>query len=250
MTPGESRPVLTKTQSELIAFLFEGQPNLITAPLTRWVAISPRYTVFVEKYKDKIRKKIRVTREKEAIEDLFYELQIPFLLLQERRFDLAYEPYLSGKTRGPDFSVTFRTNFAFNIEVTRVRGLRKALSAPTEAAIDFRLIDVLCGKLRQMLPKMANLLMIEVSPDALEQLDPAAQVAWVKDKAESRDQRFYARHRFLSPADFFKYYKRLSALVLYNSANERKPVVWLNPQAGVGLPDAVRTILQRGFAQP
>jgi hypothetical protein len=246
MTPGESRPVLTKTQSELIAFLFEGRPSLITVPLTRWVATSPRYTVFVEKYKDKIRKKIRVTREREALEDLLYELQIPYLFLGEKRFELVYEPYMSGRTRGPDFSLTFRTNFTFNIEVTHVRGTRRARTE----AIDFRLVDVLCGKLRQLLPKMANLLMIEVSPDALEQLDPAAQVAWVKDKAESRDQRFYARHRFLSPADFFKYYKRLSALVLYNSANERKPVVWLNPQAGVSLPEAVRTILQRGFAQP
>ncbi len=152
MTIDTSKPVLTKSQSELVAFLFEANRSAITAQLTAWIAASPRYASFVEKYKDKIRKKLRVTQEAGAAVDLLYELQIPYWLLQEQRFEVAYEPYPAGKTRGPDYSVLFRTNFTFNIEVTHMRGLHRTLaaSAAGDALIDLRLVDVLCSKLRQM----------------------------------------------------------------------------------------------------
>ncbi len=113
---------LTKSQSELIAFLVEGRQSHLTTSLAMWIAASERYASFVEKYKDKIRKKLRITYGTDAAADLLYELQIPFLLLQENRFDVAYEPYAAGKRRGPDYAVTFRSNFNFNIEVTHMRG--------------------------------------------------------------------------------------------------------------------------------
>ena len=249
MTSDSSKPVLTKSQSELIAFLFESHSSDITAPLTSWIAASPRYASFVEKYKDKIRKKLRVTRETGAAADLLYELQIPYWLLNDQRFEVAYEPYSAGKTRGPDYSVTFRTNFTFNIEVTHMRGLQQTPADPPvgEVVINYRLVDVLCSKLRQLLVNMANLLFVVAAPAVIEPLDLSAHIAWIKDKAERSDPSFYARHRFLNASDFFKYYERLSGLVLYNPAGARQVILWLNPQARVKLTDPVKNILQRGF---
>jgi hypothetical protein len=248
-TSGDSKSSLTKSQSELIAYLFDAQPNPILVPLRSWVASSPRYAKFVEKYKDKIRKKIRVTREKDALADLLHELQIPYWLLQEKRFEVAYESYAVEKTRSPDFSVTFRSNFIFNIEVTHLRGLQGA-SAPIKREdnpIDYRLVDVLCNKLRQTLPNMANLLFIVAAGSTLKPPDLAAHLTWIMDKAERSDPDFYARHRFLNASDFFKYYDRLSGLTLYNSAGVEGHALWLNPRSRVKLPGPVRNILHRGL---
>lgn len=250
MTVDRSKPVLTKSQSELVDFLFEAHPSPIAAPLSAWIATSPRYASFIEKYKDKIRKKLRVTREAGAVIDLLYELQIPYWLLQEQRFELAYEPYSAGKTRGPDYSVTFRTNFTFNIEVTHIRGLhRTRVASPVgEAVIDFRLVDVLCNKLRQMLPGMANLLFVVSNPATQEPLDLSAHIAWIKDKAERSNPPFYARHRFLNTSDFFKYYERLSGLALYHPTDANRVILWSNPQTRIKLTEPIKSILQRGFA--
>ncbi len=82
---------------------------------------SSRFTAFVETYRDKIRKKIRVTREPASVLDLRGELQVAYCLLNDRRLAVAYEPYASAKRRGPDFAVTYRANLMFNIEVARIR---------------------------------------------------------------------------------------------------------------------------------
>jgi hypothetical protein len=250
MTPDSSTPVLTKAQHELIDYLFDGQRSPLTSPLTTWIAVSPPYAAFAEKYKDKIRKKLRVTREARAASDLLCELQIPFWLSGDPRFEVAYEPYSAAKTRGPDYSVTFRTNFAFNIEVTHLHGLHPfpAAAPAGEAGIDFHLVDVLCTKLRQMLANMANILFIISDPAGLEPPDLPAHLAWIKDNAERRDPAFYARQRFLTPSDFFKYYERLSGLVLYTAAGTGQAAFWLNPQARVKLAGPVKNCLQRIFA--
>jgi hypothetical protein len=249
VTPDSPKSVLTKSQGELVAYLFDAQRSALTAPLTAWIAASPRYAAFVEKYKAKIRKKLRVTREAGAADDLLYELQIPYWLLQDPRFEVAYEAYSAGQTRGPDYSVTFRTNFTFNIEVTHTRGLQRTPAAPAGGAvIDYRLIDVLCGKLPQMLANMANLLFVVSASAGREPLDLPAHIAWIKDKAERSDPLFYARQRFLNASDFFKQFARLSGLVLYDPTSARQAALWLNPQAKAKLPDPVKTILQRGLA--
>lgn len=142
MTPRASILALAKPQRELLAFLLESKSNAVRAPLTRWVATSPRYATFVEMYKDKIRKKLRLVRGDDAVADLLCELQVPYWFLQDKHFEVAYEPYAAGKTRGPDYAVTFRTNFTFNIEITHMRGQRRPRPASPghETAIDLRLV--------------------------------------------------------------------------------------------------------------
>lgn len=250
MNSGGPKPVLTKSQSELIDFLLDAQPNTIRSPLTEWIAAAPRYAEFVEKYKDKIRKKLRITREPGAAADLFYELQIPYWLLQEKRFEVAYEPYFARKTRSPDFSVTYRTHFTFNIEVTHIHSLPRNPDPTADPnKINQRLVDAICRKLRQLLANMANLVFIVPGPAGPERLELPAHIAWIKDKAERSDPAFYARHRFASTSDFIKHYERLSGLAFFNAAGEQQVNLWLNPQARVKLNDPVRNILQRGFSR-
>jgi len=235
---------LRKSQSELLAYLFDAHHSAFSAQVTHWIVNSPRFASFATEFKDKIRKKIRVTRGSTAETDLLYELQIANWLLQEKRFELAYEPFASGKTRGPDFSVTLRSNFTFNIEVTHVRKL--TTSQVGETLLDLRLIDVICGKLRQMTPNRANLVFIVSSASLFSSLDLPAHVAWIKDMAERKDDQFYARHRFANPSEFFKFFKRLSGVALYAPNNTQLLSLWLNPQAKIALADPVRNILQRG----
>ena len=108
-------------QADLITYLFEAKPHPLSDALMQWMEASPRFTAFVETYRDKIRKKIRVTRDPESALDLRAELEVAYSLLNDRRLAVAYEPYASVKKRGPDFAVTYRANLIFNIEVARMR---------------------------------------------------------------------------------------------------------------------------------
>lgn len=227
-------PSLTKAQSELVAYLFENRSSRLSARVTEWIGSSPRYARFAEKFKDKIRKKLRVSRDPAADADLLCELLVPFRLLKDPRFEISYEPYASEKTRAPDFSVAFRSNFTFNVEVTHLR--KFAATQLGETLLDLRLVDTLCIKLRQLVPGMANLLFVGSSPDVLSVLDLPAHIAWIKGKAERKDRRFYARHRFTGSSEFFKYYERLSGVVLFESADAGRDSLWVNPQARTKLP--------------
>ena len=107
--------------ADLIAYVFDGYPHLLSGTLMHWMESSSRYTAFVDTYRDKIRKKIRVTRDSESALDVRSELEVAYCLLNDRRLAVAYEPYASARRRGPDFAVTFRANLVFNIEVARLR---------------------------------------------------------------------------------------------------------------------------------
>ena len=86
--------------------------------LLEWLAGSPRFRAFAETHRDKIRKKFRGATDAESLRDVRAELQTARLLLADRRIELAYEAYGSGKG-GPDFTVTFRGARSFNLEVTQ-----------------------------------------------------------------------------------------------------------------------------------
>ena len=88
--------------------------------LAAWLAGSPRFRAFAEAHRDKIRKKLRGAADAEARRDVRAELRTAHLLLADRRIELAFEAYRSGKA-GPDFTASFRGGRSFNLEVTRVR---------------------------------------------------------------------------------------------------------------------------------
>lgn len=228
-------------QDDLIAYVFEGQAHQrsSTAPLSDallgWMQASARFTAFVESYRDKIRKKIRGSRERESLLDLRGELEVAYCLLNDQRLAVAYEPYASEKRRGPDFAVTYRSNLVFNIEVSR---MRMEESGPGEIDIsrkEGRFLRILLAKLGQMQPGMANLLAIHAPEELARSIDLGRLMQEVKTRADGKDPSFYAASRYASPADFYKDFLRLSGIVLWAEHVQ----MWVNKQARPGLPEKV-----------
>jgi len=221
------------TSYPLDDFLFDNRSHPLRSQVAAWMAVSPRFAKFVDEYKNKIRKKIRVLNGDDMALDLLTELETAYLFLADRRFELSYEPYTAEKRRGPDFTVTWRTNLIFNLEVTRMHN--------NSGEIDGRLADVVCEKLGQMLPAMINLLAI-VGGDQGSAPVLTAAMQHLKLLAEKRDPALYARQGYQTPADFFKGYERLSG-ILWRNGEDSPVVFWNNPQARHPLSKKVRNLL-------
>lgn len=258
-------------QEDLIAYLFEGRDHRLSGELMQWMDASSRFTAFVETYRDKIRKKIRVNREAESILDLRSELEVAYSLLNDRRLGVAYEPYASEKRRGPDFSVTYRANLIFNVEVARIRAESsdgdaiRPEPAPERIPIDGRkhqeerILRILLNKLGQMQPGMANLLVIQTRAAFVLSIDLDQLMQGVKVRAEGKDPTFYAASRYMSPAAFYKDFLRLSGILLYASpravaspdatapahakAGAITTQLWINKQARPGLDEKVSRLV-------
>jgi hypothetical protein len=200
---------------------------------------SSRFTAFVETYRDKIRKKIRVTREPESALDLRGELEVARRLLDDRRLAVAYEPYTSAKRRGPDFAVTYRANQIFNIEVARLR-LEESRVDGTDLARfaerkEERLLRILLDKLGQMQPGMANLLVIQTREEVARSIELGRLMQEVKIRVEGKDPSFYAISRYAAPPAFYKDFLHLSGILLWADGAQ----LWVNKQARPGLAEKV-----------
>jgi hypothetical protein len=231
---------------QLLGYLFDDRPHILTAFISRWIETSRPFKAFATTYRNKIRKKIRITQNDSAIQDLAVELETAYRLLQQKRFTVVYEPYGSQKTRGPDFAVTFKS-ISFNVEVTRISP-DETEGTPQEAAL--RLMDTVCDKLGQMRPGMINVLAVVMDGRLFSALEIDQAMAQLKGRAEQKDAALFGRYGYVKPADFFKQYLRLSAILIRpTSQPQEKPVIilWLNNQTKHPLPRPVQNILQRGW---
>jgi hypothetical protein len=218
-------------QADLIAYLFDGQPGMLAGELTQWMEASARFTAFIETYRDKIRKKIRITRDPESALDLRGELEVAYRLLDDRRLAVAYEPYASTQRRGPDFAVTYRANLVFNIEVARMRAEESADLPRNEE----RFLRLLLYKLGQMQPGKPNLLVIHTREELRRSLDLDKLMQDIKIRVEGKDPSFYALSRYANPAAFYKDFLHLSAILLWAAEPQR----WVNKQARPPLDEKV-----------
>ena len=221
--------------ADLIAYLFEGQPHLLSSELYRWMEGSSRFTAFVETYRDKIRKKLRVAREPETILDLRGELEVAYCLLNDRRLAVAYEPYASTQRRGPDFAVTYRVNLVFNIEVARLRVEESGGNGIDLPRKEERILRILLYKLGQMQPGKANLLVIHTRQELAGLIDLEGLMQNVKARVEKRDTTFYEMSRYLNPAAFYKDFLHLSGILLWTTPAQ----LWINKQARPSLDEKV-----------
>jgi hypothetical protein len=222
-------------QADLIAYLFEGQPHLLSGELMQWMEASSRFTAFVETYRDKIRKKIRLTREPESALDLRGELEVAYCLLNDRRLAVAYEPYTSAGRRSPDFAVTYRDNLVFNVEVARIRAEGSEGNGIGLPRKEERILRVLLYKLGQMKPGMPNLLVIHTPEELAISTDLGRLMQELKTRVEGRDPSFYAANRYTSPAAFYKDFLPLSGILLWTAGAQ----LWVNKQARPGLAEKV-----------
>jgi hypothetical protein len=225
---------------DLLAYLFDGGPHLLFEPMAGWLGSSRRFAAFVTAFQNKIRKKLRTTQDPENLLDLRLELETAYLLLQERSLSLVYEPELSKRTRGPDFAVTFTTSMTFMLEVTR-------LQADPEGTAGARLADTIAGKLGQLLPGRGNVLLVCVEAADGAAIDLRALMLGLQQRAERNDPVLLQRHGFRDRADFFRYYQRLTEVLLRGPGFEatRSIEAWINPQARHPLPGRVRSALYR-----
>ncbi len=110
-----------KTLDLLLDDLFDGRPHALRPAMDQWLSSSRRFAGFVENNRDKIRKKLRLKQALAEAADLQWELQVAFLLHNNKRFTVHYEAYTRAQPFGPDFRVQYTTSVDFNVEVTRMR---------------------------------------------------------------------------------------------------------------------------------
>jgi hypothetical protein len=237
--------------NEVISFLFDGKSSPLSEAMVHWLASSRRFAAFVDMFRDKIRKKIRVIQTPQSLLDLQLELETAYLLLREKTLSVMYEPdHAKRVVRAPDFAVTYTTSMTFMLEVTRMRApsldsLQPISTTNNELApIILRLADTICSKLGQLQPKQANVLLIGMDTLTLTESDVRDAMRHIQGRAEGGDPAFLRRYGFRDRADFLGHYQRLSE-VLLRGAKTGTPVVWVNPQAKHVLPSKVRTALYR-----
>jgi hypothetical protein len=241
---------------ELLTYVFDDQPHLLAQPMAAWLASSRRFMTFVTNYRDKIRKKLRTTPDQASLLDLRLELETAYLLLDQRRLSLVYEPRCE-QPRCPDFAVTFTTILTFMLEVTRLQAEQKntlatpaANTIPEDPLVDERLADTICSKLGQLLPQCSNVLLVGVEALHLTHDDLRATMVHIQQRAEQNDSTFWQRYQFRNRADFFKHYQRLSDVLVRGPQLQAggATAVWVNPQAKHSLPGKVRMALYRSHA--
>jgi hypothetical protein len=208
--------------------LFDRAPgDPIAAELAVWLAGSGRFRAFTEGHRDKIRKKLRGAADQEGMRDVRAELRAAYLLLADRRIELAFEAYGAGRA-GPDFTVTFRGQRAFNLEVTRLRRV--------PAAVGFG--RLLMAKLHQLPPSMPNALLVAIGGDTAGALDVGSATRELRATADRKDETFFVDRGFVGTRGFYEQYLRLGAVLIWceSAAGDAKVGLWSNPSARIALP--------------
>ena len=196
--------------------------------LLEWLAGSARFRAFAEAHRDKIRKKFRGATDAESLRDVRAELQTARLLLADRRIELAFEAYGSGKG-GPDFTVTFRGARSFNLEVTRPHRVPDAGG----------LGGALLAKLRQLPPSAPNAILFAIDGDSAEALDVDAAARALRSRADAKDEAFFTTRGFDGTRGFYERYLRLSAVFVSaeDASGDARATLWFNRSARIAMPE-------------
>jgi hypothetical protein len=237
---------------EFLPQLLADDPYGLTPDLRQWLMASRRFRTFAESYQSKIRAKLRTVGDEEALQDLLFELTIARWLLQEKRLQVAYEQQPVRTAPGPDFTVTFTTKTIFHVEVTRIRPPVPAeCETASSLALDpQKVLHVILGKLTQIKPGAANLLLIGLPPDAVTGVTLDDLMKQMKQRITRNDVAFLARSRLRTSGDFFKQLHALSGILLYGIAPltpgvATAPLLWLNKEARYPLLAQVQTCLRQ-----
>jgi hypothetical protein len=185
----------------------------LRSELAHWIEDSPRFSVFITTNQDKVRKKLSDSDDEEHRLDVRAELLVAYLIVADRRFELAFEAY-GARRLGPDLTATFRTNQRFNLEVTR---LRTTGDADPESGVA-KLANVITGKLRQLPGDTPNALVIAGHGLPLDEDSLVAAARLLKLHTDTRDDAFFARRGLKDARDFYTQYLHLSAICVLDEA--------------------------------
>jgi len=103
-----------------------------------------------------------------------------------------------------------------------------------------RIFRIVLEKLGQMQTNMPNLLVIHVQDEVAKSIDLAKLMQGIKNRADKRDASLYSHSRYSNPAEFYKDFLRLSAILFW----EPNAQVWINKQAKVGLNEKVMKLVR------
>jgi hypothetical protein len=199
-----------------------------TEEMATWLGGSKRFRAFAEAHRDKIRKKLRGATDEDARRDVRAELAVAHLLLADRRIELAFEAYGSTKG-GPDFTVTFRAERAFNLEVTRPHQTPDAASHG----------GPLLAKLRQLPPSAPNAVLLAIDGDSSAAFDVMAATRALRARADAKDEDFFTRRGFAGTRGFYERYLRLGAVLVWceGAAGDARATLWTNRSARIAVPE-------------
>ena len=217
------------TVERLADHLYDGDPtDPIARELLEWLASSGRFRAFAEAHRDKIRKKFRGAADAESLRDVRAELQTARLLLADRRIEVAFEAYGSGKG-GPDFTVTFRGARSFNLEVTRPHRVPDAGG----------LAGGLLAKLRQLPPSAPNAILFAIDAGSAEAVDVDAAARALRSRADAKDEAFFTTRGHDGTRGFYDRYLRLSAVFVSaeGASGDARAMLWFNRSARIAMPE-------------
>ena len=221
------------TVARLVRFVVDDDHDPLAGELTRWLSASSRFRGFVDEHRAKIRKKLRGATEPDARRDVRAELGVARLLLTNRRIELDFETYGSGR-RGPDFTVTLGSQ-RFNLEVTRLHG--------DSAEAGF---GALLAKLRQLPPSVPNGVVVAIDGEDAGAHDVGAAVRRLRARADARDEVLFTTRGFRGTRGFYEQFLRLGSVIVWAeaAAGESRVSAWSNPSARTPLPRrALRTVV-------
>ena len=231
------RSTATPTRIDrLTQYVLDGQPHPpVGDELRGWMEGSPRFRAFVEAHRDKVRKKLRGALDTEARQDVRAELRFAHLLLADRRMELEFEAYGVGNV-GPDFTVTYRGERPFNVEVTRLH------RDPRVATYGGPLL----AKLRQLPPSVANVVVVAIDGDRADAFDIESAVRAMRQRADARDDAFFTSRGLDGSRGFHARYLRLGGVIAWADAGARelRALPWTNRSARIAMPDrAARAVV-------
>lgn len=224
MTPPGTRPTAA---ARLVADLVGDASHPLAGEIGGWLEDRGRFRAWAEANGPKVRKKVRgAGSDAGSLADVRAELVVARGLLADRRMEVAFEAYGSGRG-GPDFTVTWRATTRFNVEVTRLRG-----EPGTDA-----LAGAILGKLRQLPPSVPNVLVLAVAqPVAVEAFAQAA--ATLRSLADARNPWLLSRAGVDSSRAFYDRFLRLGAVLAWAERAGEGPSVaaWSNASARIAVP--------------
>jgi hypothetical protein len=225
---------MSMTSAEVLEALFESERHSLYPTVAAWVVGDRRFRAFAERYRGKMRRKLRnAAPDAAALADLKFELEIARWLLQEPRFEVEYEAY-EARQGGTDYTVAYRVNTHFNVEVRRIR----ALETGDERV--HKLVETLVDKAKQMPANRLNVLALADGGVPGDDLEAAGVL--VRTLAERKVEPFFEGRGYGSAAEFLKQYRQLSAVAFLGGDHT---LLWSNPLAKAKLPKDLALALQR-----
>lgn len=244
------------TKNQLVEYIVENRQHSISGTLEYWLTSCGRFNDFAHSYRDKIRSKVRNATTDADLDDVWFELEIPYLFLLDERFEVEYEKRLLSGGRCPDYRVSFENSTVFNVEVGRIRGVHAAAPNGSSGPIPvpythkefWKLRDAICEKLGQMVPGMINLLILSSASDTHEDVDLFWARNFINQLAAENDDAFFVKKGFEGTQDFLRQFKNLSG-VLFRSTwisvdqTSDRNSLWCNDQADEPIPEAIKEYL-------